>query len=92
MPKFHKNRPGETERVGASSLSASESPDAARRAVTSVLRRQGHLLMSIFHVAMEELIKHELQTAAEELSDAIKPCIDALLHIDLSATEVDRGE
>lgn len=72
-----------TRRMGSdrtSSLVASaESPDAARRVVTGLMRRQGYLLACIHAVVMEDLIGRGLEAEAEHFNDEIKPMVDRQL-------------
>lgn len=82
MSGRNRNWPRENGRDSASSLSAAESPDAARNVAVAILRRQAHLLACIHHVVMEDLIRRGLEASAEEWNDGVKPVIDIMFSFD----------
>lgn len=78
MTNRNRNWPRENGRDSASSLSASGSPQEARNAVRSVLRRQGTLLHCVLSACVGALCAHACSPEAEQLGDCIKPLADLL--------------
>lgn len=88
MTDTKRNLRRENGRDSAASLAAAESPDAARRVVTSVIRRQAHLLNCVHEVVMADLIRRGLEADAEEFNDRVKPVIDELFAFELRGSDV----
>lgn len=85
MTNHNRNWPRENERDSASSLSAADSPHAARKVVRAVLRRQGLLLHCVLAAAVGSLCSHGCAEEAEQLGDCIKPLADLLKDFEWSS-------
>jgi len=81
MPKFKQGSSRTMGRDSASSLSASQ--------INTIVRRLGHVAHMAYQTMMSRLIDDEQARLAEALSDCLKPCVDYLIHFDLSEEMVE---
>lgn len=62
---------------------------ATAKAVVSIVRRLGIILLAVYEVAERELMREGYNQTAEEMRDTLKPLFDSLIHFEVTTREDD---